>query len=158
VGLDQSRSFTYGRLRSAGGPCAVAPGAGLAGELAGDGQRGLPATNRDGESTEMKRRPRGSHLGFGRDGEAPEERIGGEGQSSGGPFGRRRCASEEGRRSGARSRGARGDPFIGLRGEEERTAWRWGAGSPAAAMNGGGALCGGRGKAEAARGECAPAP
>jgi hypothetical protein len=41
----------------------VASGAGLAGELTGDGQQGLPATNRDGESTEMKRRPRGSYLG-----------------------------------------------------------------------------------------------
>jgi hypothetical protein len=44
-----------------------------------------------------------------------------------------------------------------VEGEEERTAWRWGAGTPAAAMNGGGSLCGGRGKAEAARDECAPA-
>jgi hypothetical protein len=32
-------------------------------ELAGDGQQGLPCTIRNGESTEMKRRTRGTHLG-----------------------------------------------------------------------------------------------
>jgi hypothetical protein len=38
------------RLRlAAGGLRAAAPGGGLAGELAGDGQRGLLATNRDGK-------------------------------------------------------------------------------------------------------------
>jgi hypothetical protein len=35
----------------------------LAGELTGDGQTGLPCTIRDGESTELKRRARGTHLG-----------------------------------------------------------------------------------------------
>jgi hypothetical protein len=44
-----------------------------------------------------------------------------------------------------------------VEGEEERTAWRWGAGTPAAAMNCGGALCGWREKAEAARDECVTA-
>jgi hypothetical protein len=48
---------------AAGGLCAAAPGGGLAGELAGDGQRGLPATNRDREDTKMKRRLRRTHLG-----------------------------------------------------------------------------------------------
>jgi hypothetical protein len=35
----------------------------LAGELAGDGQTGLLCTIRDGKSTELKRRTRGTHLG-----------------------------------------------------------------------------------------------
>jgi hypothetical protein len=48
---------------AAGGLRAAAPGGGLAKELAGDGQRGLPATNRDGEDTKMKRRLRRTHLG-----------------------------------------------------------------------------------------------
>jgi hypothetical protein len=99
---------------AAGGLRAAAPGGGLAGELADDGQRGLPATNRDREDTKMKRRLRRTHLGSRNGGRGT-----GEGDRGGGSGGRavlrRRqcCTSGEGRRSGAGCRGARGDPFIG---------------------------------------------
>jgi hypothetical protein len=92
----------------------LASGGGLTGQLAGDGQWGLPATKCDEESTEMKRRTRGTHLGARKGGRG----AGGADRQRGAelrrvPSGRRRCACEEGRGSGARSRGARGDPFIG---------------------------------------------
>jgi hypothetical protein len=70
---DLSRRMKIGRwwtLASAWAAAAYPPGGGaryrrrwLAGQLAGDGQRGLPATKCDEESTEMKRRTRGAHLG-----------------------------------------------------------------------------------------------
>jgi hypothetical protein len=67
-------------------PRTVETGGGLAGELTGeltgDVQRGLPATNRDGENTKMKRRPRGTHLGARKGGRGTDE--GDRGGGSGG--------------------------------------------------------------------------
>jgi hypothetical protein len=94
------------RLRlAAGGLRATALGGGLAGELAGDGQRGLPATNRDGEDTKMKRRIMRTHLGARKGG-----RSAGRGDRGGGSGGRAvlrsraaaaLCASGERAREGA---------------------------------------------------------
>jgi hypothetical protein len=74
---------------------AVAGGSAATGSSLATSKQGLPATNRDGENFEMKRRARGLTWELGREGEAPEERIGAARQSSGCPSVRRRYASEE---------------------------------------------------------------
>jgi hypothetical protein len=103
-----------------GGLRAAAPGGGLAGELAGDSQRGLPATNRDGEDTKMKRRLRRTYLGSRNGGRGT-----GEGDRGGAPAGGR-CSSggaaavREERRGGARGGEEVLLPFYRAEGEVER--------------------------------------
>jgi hypothetical protein len=83
---------------------AAALGGGLAGRSPADGQWGLPATNRDGEDTKMKRKPRGTHLGV---------RKGGRGTGEGDRGGAADCGGEL-RAAALRPRKRRGGTVRGV--------------------------------------------